>query len=328
MFKKILTIKNVNKGCCISNNQLFFQSGKEIVQYDMAGKKELLRRSVSDDFRCFVKRDDLIIGISGLGYTFFDSQLHVVRSIRVKNGIGDYCLYNSNLVVVTTDYDYTLFLPKEGVQDIFSDEVLWESNSGEVIEIGSNIAFTVSLKGVSRRGLGKGELKWFVETSSGKYLPNLVGVSNDVAVFSFKDLDKLIAFDVETGKVKYEIKTFARGLCIDEKKGLLHQMLANYAAYDLLTGELKDNYQDFSYFKSVGVETQRSNYVMMGEHIITTDWKEGVIGAFNTTTHKFDWVHKMGGVSFPPPAPIVYQNSYLLLYDNLGALHIFDRVLE
>lgn len=186
MFKEVLTIEGVNKGYCISSNQLTFQSGKEIIQYDMLGKKELLRRSVSDDFQCFVKRDDLIIGISGLGYTLFDSQLHAFKTARVKNGIGDYCLYNSNLVVVTTDYDYALFLPRQGVQDVFLDKVIWEADFGENIRVESNIAFTVSLKGVSRRGLGKGELKWFVEISSGKYLPNLVGVGNGVAVFLLK----------------------------------------------------------------------------------------------------------------------------------------------
>ncbi|GAB2901040.1 hypothetical protein ACCI51_15610 [Microbulbifer echini] len=325
MFKKIFKFKGANKGYFADNDILIFQSGKELLQFDLAGKKELLRSFVNDDFQCFERKDDLIIGISGLGYTLFDSQLHAVKATRVKNGIGDYCLYNGNLVVVTTDYDYTLFLPRQGIQDIFSEKVLWESNSGEVIEVGSNIAFTVSRKGISRRGLEKGELKWSVEIASGKYLPKLVGVSNDVVVFSFKDLDKVVSFDVETGKVKCEMETFARGLCIDEKKGLLHQVLVNYAAYDFLTGELKDNYKNFSYFNSAGIESQRSNYILEGDHIITTDQREGVVGAFNTVTHKFDWVHKEEGVSFPSPAPIVYRDPYLLVYDDSGALHVFRK---
>jgi len=328
MFKEILTVEGVNKGYCISNNQLFFQSGKEIVRYDMVGKKENRSPAVAYDFKRFEVKGDVLVGVSASECVFFDSQLTSVEAIAIEAPVCDFSLYNDRLIVVRTDYDYSLFLSKQGIQDIFLGNIIWEAGFGENIRVESNIAFTVSLKGVARRDLANGEVQWSVEKDSGRYLPELVGVADDTVIFCFKGLDKVAAFDIKTGKVKYEIKTFARGLCIDEEKGLLHQMLVNYAAYDLLAGELKDNYQDFSYFESVGVETQRSNYIMEGDHIVTTDRREGVIGAFNTTTHKFDWVHKMGGVSFPTPAPIVYQNSYLLLYDNLGTLHIFEGVLE
>ncbi|GAB2896907.1 hypothetical protein [Microbulbifer echini] len=86
--------------------------------------------------------------------------------------------------------------------------------------------------------------------------------------------------------------TLGRGLSIDKKKGLLHKFIINYAVYDVLSGDLKDKYQGDAYFKEVGIESLRSNYAMAGGHIVTTDRKEGVVGAFNTTTHKFDWVHK------------------------------------
>ncbi|WP_226647883.1 PQQ-like beta-propeller repeat protein [Microbulbifer variabilis] len=328
MFKKALTIENVNKGYCISNNQLTFQSGREIVQYDMVGKKESHSSTLVYYFKKFEMKGDVLVGVSTSECVFCDSQLISVEAIAIEAPVCDFSLYNDRLIVVRTDYDYSLFLSKQGIKDIFLGSIIWEAGFGENIRVESNIAFTVSFKGVARRNLANGEVQWSVEKDSGRYLPELVGVADDTVIFCFKGLDKIAAFDIKTGKVKYEIKTFAKGLCIDEEKGLLHQMLVNYAAYDLLTGELKDNYQDFSYFESVGIETQRSNYVLEGGHIITTDRKEGIIGAFNTLTHKFDWVHKMGGVSFPSPAPIVYQDPYLLLYDNLGALHIFERSVE
>jgi len=144
-------------------------------------------------------------------------------------------------------------------------------------------------------------------------------------VFGLQGGDKLIALDAETGAIKWEIETFSKGVCVDKEKGLLHHLMVNYAAYDLHTGELKDNYQDNTYFKSVGIESQRSNYVLDGDHLITTDFRKGVIGAFNTATHKFEWVHKEEGVSFPSPVPITFNASYLLVHDNKGSLHIFER---
>jgi hypothetical protein len=49
------------------------------------------------------------------------------------------------------------------------------------------------------------------------------------------------------------------------------------------------------------------------------------VGAFNTITHKFDWVHAEEGVSFPSPRPILYEAPYLVLHDNQGSLHVFEK---
>ncbi|WP_444959516.1 hypothetical protein [Microbulbifer sp. VVAC002] len=325
MYKKISEIKSVSKGYSLEGSMLTYQSGSKIFQYDIVSEKEIFDPHVESDFKGLVRIDDVLIGISGSGYAFFDSQLATVKSVTIENPVCDFSIYNEKLIVVRTDYDYSLFLSRQGIQDIFLDKVIWEADFGENIRVESNIAFTVSLKGIGRRDLECGEVKWSVEMASGKYLPELVGADNNIVVFCFKGLDKVVAFNIETGEVKWEIQIFARGLCIDKTKGLLHQMLVNYAAYDLMTGELKDNYQNFPYFESVGIGSQRSNYILEGSHILTTDQKKGVIGAFNTVTHEFDWVHKEEGVSFPPPTPIIYRNPYLLVYDNLGTLHVFEK---
>ncbi|MEO9511541.1 MAG: PQQ-binding-like beta-propeller repeat protein [Flavobacteriaceae bacterium] len=325
MFKKASEIHNISKGYYIAESMLVYQSGREVFQYDLASGKEMLRSSVEDDFQSLIKKEDLTIGISNTGYAFFDSRFLTKKAISIENGIGDYGLYNSNLIVVTTDYDYSLFLPKQGVQDVFLDKVIWETNAGETIKVESNMAFTVSLKGISRRDIVQGEVKWSLEMNNGNLLPELIGVSNGLVIFAFQENSKLIALDIETGAIKWEIKTLTKGLCIDKKKGLLNQMMVNYTAYDLLTGELKVNYQDSSYFESICIESQRSNYVLYGDYLITTDWKNGVVGAFNTLTHKFDWVHEEEGVSFPSPVPLSYTSPYLLIHDNKGTLHIFER---
>ena len=325
MFKKISEIKNINKGSCLAEGLLIYQSGREIFQYDLARKKEVLRSFLDTNLQSIIKKDDLTIGISDTGYSFFDSQLLTIKTITIENGMGDYGLYNSNLIVVTTDYDYTLFLPKQGVLDVFLDKVIWETNAGETIKIESNIVFTVSFKEISRRDIIQGEIKWSLEIESGNLLPELVGVSDSLVIFGLQGSDKLIALDVEKGEIKWKIKTLAKGLCIDKKKGLLHQMMVNYTAYDLLTGELKDNYRDNAYFESIGIESQRSNYIMDGDHLITTDYRKGIIGAFNIVTHKFDWLYEEKGVSFPAPVPINYQAPYLLVHDNKGILHILEK---
>ncbi|WP_444919540.1 hypothetical protein ACJJID_11075 [Microbulbifer sp. CnH-101-G] len=291
MFKKMLTIKNVNKGYCISSSQLTFQSGKEVVQYDMVGKKESHSSTLMYDFKKFEMKGNVLVGVSTSECVFFDTQLISVEAIAIEAPVCDFSLYNDRLIVVRTDYDYSFFLSKQGIKDIFLGDIIWEAGFGENIKVESNIAFTVSLKGVARRDLEHGEVKWSVDVASESFLPELIGVSNGIVIFSFAGINKAIAFDVETGKIKWEIKTLGGGLSIDEKKGLLHKFMVNYAVYDVLNGGLKDRYQDDAYFKEVGIESLRSNYAIAGGHIITTDRKEGVVGAFNTATHKFDGVH-------------------------------------
>ncbi|WP_444905885.1 PQQ-binding-like beta-propeller repeat protein [Microbulbifer sp. ANSA003] len=325
MFIKLSEIKNVRRGCSLVDGVLIYQSEKKVVQYDLQSESVINELSVAENFNKFIQKDNLLVGISCSGYKFFDGQLLGVKSVPVKSGIGNFNLYADNFIVVATDYDYSLFQAKVGIQDVYRDKLLWESNFGELIEIELNKAFTVSRKGVSRRDLKTGEVKWSVDLASDKHLPRLIGASSEIVIFAFKAANKVIAFDLETGSIEWKIDTFSGGLRVDEDKGTLHQMLTSYAAFDLLSGKLKDNYQDKSYFESVCIHSQRDGYILDGNHIITTDRRLGAIGAFNIVSHKFDWLYKEDGVSFPGATSMIFREPYLLVYDHRESLHIFKR---
>ena len=326
MFKKLFTIQNANKGYCIDQSLLIYQSEKEVVQYGLGNEREILRSISQDDFQGILKREEFVIGISNMGYTLLDSNFQTIKRVPVENGIGDYGLYNGSLIVVTTDYDYSLFLPKQGVQDVFTDKVLWEGNAGENIKIESNIAFAVSFKEISRREITGGDVKWSNEVNSDSFVPELMGVSNGLVIFGLQEKDKIIALNVENGDLLWERTTLPQYCRLDSSKNKIHLLTASYKAISPEDGTEISAFLDRSYFDSIGIFSQRSNFTMIGDHIITTDYKKGIIGAFNMITHKFDWVHEEPGVSFPAGKPIVYTEPYLFLHDNKDTLHVFKKV--
>lgn len=325
MYKKIDTIEHVNKGFHIISGELLYQSQNALYLKRIDKREVESHIVVKDDFQGIYLLSSNIIGISGSGYVLFDSNFHVQQNETFANGIGDFELYDGSKIVITTDYDYDLFLPKDGLYDLLLNKILWESDAGEMLKVESNQVFSISSKKICKRSIDDGIVIWTNDIENDNIYPELVGIYDDKVLWGLQEKDKLLAIDIETGAIKWEIDTFVKGLLIDKEKGLLHQMLGNYGAHDLKTGKLVANFNDDAYFESINIVSQRSNYVLVGEHIITTDWRKGVVGAFNTVNHKFDWVHKEEGISFPASNPIVYSKPYLVVHDNKDTLHIFEK---
>lgn len=326
MFRKKYTIGGkINKGFLIESDYLLIQQDSSLKKINLSNGETITSSKINDglNIQKIEKLENGYIGLANGKICFLDNDLKLKGEKKLR--FSGYDLLEEKFLIKIIDYDYTTFKGIYGVFDLSTGEDLWRIDTGESIKIESNIVFTISPNGIRRRDIVQGEIKWSLEMNNGTLLPELIGVSNDLVIFAFQENSKLIALDIETGTIKWEIKTLTKGLSIDKEKGLLHQMMVNYAAYDLFTGELKVNYQDSSYFESIGIESQRSNYVLYGDYLITTDWKNGVVGAFNTLTHKFDWVHEEEGVSFPSPVPLNYKSPYLLIHDNKGILHIFER---
>lgn len=326
MFKKKYTIGGkINKGFLIESNYLLLQDDLCLKKINLSNGGTIISSKVDDGLNIpkIVKLEKDYVGLANGKICFLDNDLKLKGEKKIR--YTGYDLFEEKYLIKIIDYDYATFKGTYGMFDLSTNKDLWKIDTGETIKIESNIAFTVSFKGINRRDIVHGKIQWSLKMDNGNLLPELVGVSNDLVIFSFQESGKLIALDIETGAIKWEIKTLTKGLSIDKEKGLLHQMMVNYTAYDLFTGELKVNYQDSSYFESIGIESQRSNYVLYGDYLITTDWKNGVVGAFNTLTHKFDWVHEEEGVSFPSPVPLNYKSLYLLVHDNKGTLHVFER---
>jgi hypothetical protein len=153
----------------------------------------------------------------------------------------------------------------------------------------------------------------------------LVGVSDGILVAGIGD-EYMIGINTENGELVWKQRAIPDFDIIDHSNNVLHSLTSGYVKRDMKNGEILDLFDDKDYFeKEIGIESQRSNYVLVGDHIITTDWKKGRIGAFNTITHRFDWLYEEAGVSFPAGQAMKYFAPYLFVMDSKQMLHIFER---
>lgn len=171
-----------------------------------------------------------------------------------------------------------------------------------------------------------GTLLWQFDTTTiapKLQVSKLIGVFEDVLVVALEN-NNLIGLDVSNGKLIWHIeKANNSSYVFNEKEKCLEGIISRlYFRLNYKNGEYKRI--EFSKEDPILV-SQRDEFVLIGNHIITTDWRKGVIGAFNTQTHQFDWIHEEPGVSFPGGSPIKYFEPYLFLQDNKNTLHIFEK---
>jgi outer membrane protein assembly factor BamB len=158
----------------------------------------------------------------------------------------------------------------------------------------------------------------------GQKISRLVGVYENVLIVGIAS-DWLIGMDTESGSILWKEQAIPNYYQLNKTNGYLISITTGYSQRDAKTGILLQSFKDQ---KILGLDvfvSQRDNFVIVEDHIITTDWKKGIIGAFNTVTHQFDWIHKEEGVSFPAGQPIKYFEPYLFVMDSKQTLHIFQK---
>jgi hypothetical protein len=258
----------------------------------------------------------------------YDENLNLNHTIPVQLNIGHIHSFSDFLIV----FQGRIKNREYGIYSIPEQKILWMDNGQKSLESFGDLLFGQNKYELHRTNILTGKILWrhdlkfnFPALLDDRGGVVILGVYKSILIIGVEKIDKLLALDIETGSLKWEVNTFIKGLVVDDNKGLLHQMMVNYAAYDIQTGELRDNFKNNAYFESMGIESQRSNYILDGNHIITTDWRKGVVGAFNITINEFDWVHKEEGIGFPSPNPMIYEAPYLLVHDNKGSLHIFEK---
>jgi hypothetical protein len=326
MFKKKYTIEGkVNKGFLIESGVIILQTKSFLKKINISNGELIIDSEIKNglSYQTIEKLPQGYLGLASGKITFLEENLKEKETKSIR--YAGYYLYENKYITEVLDYNYTTFKGKYGLHELSTGIILWEADTWENIKIESGVAFTVSPDHIDRRDILNGSKKWNLRIDNKNLVPEVIGISDDIVIFGLQEVDKLLAINIETGSIKWEVDTFAKGLCIDKERNLLHQLLVNYAAFDLSSGELKENYRDNTYFESVGIESQRSNFALAGGHLITTDWQKGNIGAFNLITHKFDWIHREEDIFFPSPKPIEYHDPYLFLHDNNDTLHIFEK---
>ena len=222
-----------------------------------------------------------------------------------------------------------IFSPfKSGLYDFLVDELKW------ITDISSNLYFFEKFligfigRTILRYHLDTGQILWRFDVSEiDKELEvsRLVGIWNGILVAGIGE-DYMIGINTENGELVWKRKAIPDFDIIDQSLGVLHSLTSGYVKTDIRTGKTLDIFDKKEYFEEeIGIESQRNNYVLVGDHIITSDWKKGKLGAFNTITHRFDWIHEEPGVSFPAGQAMKYFDPYLFVMDSKEVLHIFRK---
>lgn len=151
---------------------------------------------------------------------------------------------------------------------------------------------------------------------------NLIGEYQNILVVGI-DEDKLVGINTLNGEIIWERHSFPMGFQLFNRR--LLSLKSALVELDLKTGDRINHFKNTDYWKQVGFEPQRNNFCLVENHILTTDMNKGIIGAFNTQTHQFDWIHEEVGVYFPAGSPMVYHEPYLFVQDHKNTLHIFEK---
>lgn len=329
MFKKKFFIEGlINKGFWVEKNIIVLQVNNYLKKIDVLKNETINSVLINKEYSIqkIEKVPEGYIGLSNGRVLFFNDKLEFLVEKKVR--FSGYKILQKKYLISIVDYDCSIFQGKYGIYELAIDKNKWETDFGGILNSQDGlIYFTISLNKIERRNFTNGEILWnysFNGDTKGKY-PQLIGTTDNLIFLGIDTLDKLLAININDGSIKWERTTLPSYYQYDTKKKVLHIITAAYQCIDPNTGNELDNFNNRDYFDKIGIFSQRGNYAITGDHLITTDHSKGIIGAFNTVTHKFDWVHKEEGVNFPGVNPIIYCEPYLFVQDNKGTLHIFEN---
>ena len=327
MFNSIMKISKVET-FMLNSGILSYISQKELVSVDLLenGLEKKVSIEKFDVELLLQLSADKIVCIGDDGILILDNDLKT--ELQIDCYTANFPILKERYLITHEGYNGVTSSRKYGLLDIASNEKLWITDwVGMIQGNGAQSLFMVSPSEIGKLSFTSGTLDWLHEVNAvtkGRY-PFLIGQVNDLALFGLQDQDKLIALNVNSGELAWEIETLPRFDMLDDS-GHLHSLTGSYFKMDASTGKEVVSFTDRSYFDEFGILSQRGNYAFVGEdHLITTDYQKGRIGAFNTKTFKFDWIHDEPDVLFPASRPIIYEEPYLLLQDNMDTLNIFKK---
>jgi hypothetical protein len=304
-------------------------AGRGIVEKFNLANNLLLKRIELDKYILriiFDGKNLLLIDGSNKGVLYDKESLCELGIIPLE--ISGSCHYSDKIVV----YQGNVYEREYGIYSKQGKEILWLDKEQNALESFGDYLFGQTSFEIHRSEINTGKILWKSDLKS-KYPVladkrgriNFLNIHNELLICGIDSLDKLLAINIDDGTLKWERTTLPSYYQFDHKKKILHALTAAYKCVDPNTGNELDSFNNRDYFDEIGIFSQRGNYAIAGDHLITTDHAKGIIGAFNTVTHKFDWVHKEEGVSFPRANPIKYCEPYLFVHDNKGTLHIFEK---
>jgi len=322
-------VSNVVNYCLVESKIYVILKNSKLAVFD--SKDSICLREIENEFEInrFIPNTEKILGVRNDGKAIvFDLELNTIDAKileEVKIGLND--KIDDSIIAYRgriKNREWGLY----SYQKLSYDWVRSDIKSLQKID---SYIFSQDQFKLSRHNYSNGEIEWTVDFAElyesligerGRII--LYGVSNSILVVGIESLNRVIAISVESGSINWNIEALTKGLQLGEGTGFFYQFLIGYGCYSLIDGTIVDSLNDRDYFAKNGIESQRSNYVLRDDFIITTDWKLGNLAKFNLETKKFEWVLKKDGFSFPAGSEMKLLGSILCVKDNYDSLHIYD----
>jgi len=326
MFNFIIKYYNIYSLSKIKDDYYVVNKNKELLILDsnLIHKSKVQLENNEKYFFKFEETTYFLTDINNLGVFKNNRSRLIINDIKVRD-------------IIKKDFDcfivfyYGKIRDKTyGIYNIKTNKILWSEKNRPIINLDNKI-FYFQNNILSRLKIINGEIIWqqnLSERFQGLKISRFIGVCESVLVIGLgtsNDVDNyVIGINIDTGDVIWNVKTGAiNHLIIDKEAYKLRGIISKYYfEIDISNGyfnKIQFSKNDYSF------DSQRTNFVQVDNHIITTDYRKGKIGAFNTKTHRFDWLHEERGVSFPGGSPMLYKKPYLFVQDNKQTVHVFKK---
>lgn len=324
---KVNTVTEIKAGLhryFVEDGKLVFIEGDTLYQYDLVSGT-VTKRVTNMPIGLYLHK-------SIVGAVCIDSRILVVegKSLPILFDSDKDYMNPHNLVLdkfvlfynagTGTGYEHC----KARLFDLEKEEFCqWQSQSGHIVSCGDKL-FRVFHGALEWLDVTTGEVRWRKELDQ-KEIPKLVACVDDIVIVGVGDW-RTEAFQLGTDRCVWGSEVASSLLSFDN--GKLFGSVSNYVSIDPKTGKRLTKFIDHEYFENIGIVSNRSNQVEMGQHMVTTDNDKGAIGLFNTQSLKFDAVKTFDDRVFRASSPICVWQNYLVIQDHRNIINVFEVDFE
>jgi len=256
-----------------------------------------------------------------------DNMMELPSSIKLSN--------NDCLTEYLAIYTVQNKIKNFGVYSLTENKIIWQESSISKLQKIDNYFFSQSGNKLLQHDADTGETIW--ESDFSEIYPDLKnksvsfdlkGISKHGVLVGIEKIDRLVSLELLTGKLNWDRHTLPQFYFVDKNKEVAHVMTAAYKCIDLENGKEIRSFLNGDYFEDIKMYSQRTSFIVRGNYLYTTDKGQKRIGAFNTTSGKYEWIHEESESVFHPSGKIRLSDSYLFISDINKNLHIFEKRLD
>ncbi len=348
MYKELTSIQNVFFRFHYRRNILYFQEPNNNLFYRNLLTKSTQKIISHIDFSIgfFVDFENSILGHNQIKYIELDLDNTIVNTgeLSIQDVIPNRCLISS---IVSVNYESSFPKYTYAIIDWKNKRELWRK-SGQIDIVDGVFFYRTDINSFQVKLINDfGHESWSIEVASlGQYeewsdeksenvvmpgkVKRFLAVIDDVLIAVLSN-ESTLAVDVNSGKILWHITEEIK-IADKRSKRLFVISSKNYFEIDLKTGNKIDSFSFENGGSPFPVKSIADNFVFNETHIFLydSDMKSSTIGAFNNSTKKFDWIHKLDGF-IPVGKSLIAENNYLCVVEQVKGqnnLLVFEKALQ